>query len=591
MLDAAELTKRLNAQLDAAYNEYDVAKAKGDEAGMKMALARQEILIPAISLLALGAYDRAVALLAAKGVEFEGKAAAVRASPLPAPATDPFEPPEKVEFSDAQLDAAAAKQPSAEPAKVAAGKPAGWSEDYQTLWDTMEIRAEWRDDAEFAARKAVENQKRYAAVVSGTTVPWWFVAIVHCMECGFKFDRHLLNGDPLSGRTVRVPANQPPFGSPPYDWETAARYAMTYEELDKITDWSLPNVLNRWHRYNGVKNEYQRRKIPTPYLWSGCYHYDKGKYTRDRYFDPEVPSKQVGAAIILKTLIEMGAVSLGATNVLKANPLAATENLSLLSHDLPGAAFKSIEQELAFPGALKLGSSGAGVKRLQEWLHLNGCYTSVDGDFGASTETMLDRFGKAQGRSGATMLDEELWAVLTAPLRRAVAKVVPGASFEETVLKVARQHIAERPKEAGGNNCGPWVRAYMRGADGADQLWCAGFVSLIFEQAARDMGIKVPLKRQAGVDALVADAKTSGRFIAESEVNTALLRASRLRPGYLFVIRKDAKDWTHVGFVLSIGPTSFDTIEGNTGGEGGVDGDEARQNNRSYPSRDFIRLI
>ncbi|MFK0339829.1 peptidoglycan-binding protein [Agrobacterium deltaense] len=591
MLDAAELTKRLNAQLDAAYNEYDAAKAKGDEAGMKMALARQEILIPAISLLALGAYDRAVALLAAKGVEFERKAAAVRASPLPAPATDPFEPPEKVEFSDAQLDAAAAKQPSAEPAKVAAGKPAGWSEDYQTLWDTMEIRAEWRDDAEFAARKAVENQKRYAAVVSGTTVPWWFVAIVHCMECGFKFDRHLLNGDPLSGRTVRVPANQPPFGSPPYDWETAARYAMTYEELDKITDWSLPNVLNRWHRYNGVKNEYRRRKIPTPYLWSGCYHYDKGKYTRDRYFDPEVPSKQVGAAIILKTLIEMGAVSLGATNVLKANPLAATENLSLLSHDLPGAAFKSIEQELAFPGALKLGSSGAGVKRLQEWLHLNGYYTSVDGDFGASTETMLDRFAKAQGRSGTTVLDEELWAVLTAPLRRAVAKVVPGASFEKTVLKVARQHIAERPKEAGGNNCGPWVRAYMRGADGADQLWCAGFVSLIFEQAARDMGIKVPLKRQAGVDALVADAKTSGRFIAESEVNTALLRASRLRPGYLFVIRKDAKDWTHVGFVLSIGPTSFDTIEGNTGGEGGVDGDEARQNNRSYPSRDFIRLI
>ncbi|WP_454686383.1 hypothetical protein [Agrobacterium leguminum] len=591
MLDAAELTKRLNAQLDAAYNEYDAAKAKGDEAGMKMALARQEILIPAISLLALGAYDRAVALLAAKGVEFEGKAAAVRASPLPAPATDPFEPPEKVEFSDAQLDAAAAKQPSAEPAKVAAGKPAGWSEDYQTLWDTMEIRAEWRDDAEFAARKAVENQKRYAAVVSGTTVPWWFVAIVHCMECGFKFDRHLLNGDPLSGRTVRVPANQPPFGSPPYDWETAARYAMTYEELDKITDWSLPNVLNRWHRYNGVKNEYQRRKIPTPYLWSGCYHYDKGKYTRDRYFDPEVPSKQVGAAIILKTLIEMGAVSLGATNVLKANPLAATENLSLLSHDLPGAAFKFIEQELAFPGALKLGSSGAGVKRLQEWLHLNGCYTSIDGDFGASTETMLDRFAKAQGRSGATVLDEELWAVLTAPLRRAVAKVVPGASFEETVLKVARQHIAERPKEAGGNNCGPWVRAYMRGAEGADQLWCAGFVSLIFEQAARDMGIKVPLKRQAGVDALVADAKTSGRFIAESEVSTALLRASRLRPGYLFVIRKDAKDWTHVGFVLSTGPTSFDTIEGNTGGEGGVDGDEARQNNRSYPSRDFIRLI
>ncbi|MDA5634274.1 peptidoglycan-binding protein [Agrobacterium sp. ST15.16.024] len=569
----------------------DIAQAKGDAAALEAAKARREELKLAKALLARDEFNEAVVALQVIEAKIREHAAAAEKWPFPSSTNDPFEPPEKAEFSDAQLDAAAAKQPSAEPAKVAAGKPAGWSEDYQTLWDTMEIRADWRDDAEFAARKVVESQKRYAAVVSGTTVPWWFVAIVHCMECSFKFDRHLLNGDPLSGRTVRVPANQPPFGSPPYDWETAARYAMTYEELDKITDWSLPNVLNRWHRYNGVKNEYQRRKIPTPYLWSGCYHYEKGKYTRDRYFDPEVPSKQVGAAIILKTLIEMGAVSLGATNVLKANPLAATENLSLLSHDLPGAAFKSIEQELAFPGALKVGSSSSGVKRLQEWLHLNGYYTSIDGDFGASTETMLDRFAKAQGRTGAKVLDEELWVVLTAPLHRAVAKMVPGASFEETVLKVARQHIAERPKEAGGNNCGPWVRAYMRGAEGADQLWCAGFASLIFEQAARDMGIKVPLKRQVGVDALVADAKASGRFIAESEVGTPLLRASRLRPGYLFVIRKDAKDWTHVGFVLSVGATSFDTIEGNTGGEGGVDGDEARQNNRSYPSRDFIRLI
>ncbi|MDZ7926379.1 MAG: hypothetical protein U5L46_04435 [Agrobacterium sp.] len=591
MSPSDELEIRLESVLRVARDDYQAAKAKNDEAGMDAADARERILIPALDLLALGQYETAIKLLAAYGLAFESAAKAVRASPFPSSIADPFEPPEKAEFSDAELDAAAAKQPSSEPAKVAVGKPAGWSEDYQTLWDTMEIRAEWRDDAEFAAGKAVQNQKRYAAVVSGTTVPWWFVAIVHCMECGFNFDRHLLNGDPLSGRTVRVPANQPPFGSPPYDWETAARYAMTYKELDKITDWSLPNVLNRWHRFNGVKNEYQRRKIPTPYLWSGCYHYEKGKYIRDLYFDPQVPSKQVGAAIILKTLIKMGAVSLGATNVLEANPLAATENLSLLSHDLPGAAFKSIEQELAFPDALKVGSSGAGVKRLQEWLHLNGYYTSIDGDFGASTETMLDRFAKAQGRSGASVLDEELWAVLTAPLRRAVAKVLPGTSFEETVLKVARQHIAERPTEAGGNNCGPWVRAYMRGADGANQRWCAGFVSLIFEQAARDMGIKVPLKRQVGVDALVADAKADGRFIAESEVSTPLLRASRLRPGYLFVMRKDAKNWSHVGFVLSVGPTSFDTIEGNTGGEGGVDGDEARQNNRRYPSRDFIKLI
>ncbi|CUX34449.1 MULTISPECIES: hypothetical protein [Agrobacterium] len=590
MSPSDELEIRLESLLRVARDDYQAAKAKNDKAGMDAADARERVLIPALDLLALGQYETAIKMLAAYGLAFDSAAKAVRASPFPSSAADPFEPPEKAEFSDTELDAAT-KQPPAAPASVSTGKPAGWSEDYQTLWDTMEIRPEWRSQAEFAARKVVENQKRYAAVVSGTMVPWWFVAVVHGMECSFDFKGHLLNGDPLSGRTVREPPNQPPFGSPPYDWETAARYAVTYEGLDKITYWSLTNTLHRWHKYNGINNEYKRRKMPTPYLWSGCYHYEKGKYTRDRYFDPGVPSQQVGAAIILKTLIEMGAVSFDVSNALKANPLAATGNLALLSPDLSATAFKSIEQELDFPDALKDGSSGKGVKRLQEWLNLNGYHTGIDADFGASTETVLNRFAQAQGRSGATVLNEELWAILTAPLRRATAKVVPGASFEETVLKVARQHVAEWPREVGDDNCGPWVRAYMRGAEGKDQPWCAGFVSLIIEQAARDMGIKPPLKRQVGVDALVADAKASGRFIAENEVATPLLRSSRLRPGYLFVIRQDASDWSHVGFVLSMGAETFDTIEGNTNRKGGVEGIEARQNNRRYLSRDFIKLI
>ena len=40
----------------------------------------------------------------------------------------------------------------------------------------------------------------YAAAVAGMPVPWWFVAVVHCMECSMRFDQHLHNGDPLSGR-------------------------------------------------------------------------------------------------------------------------------------------------------------------------------------------------------------------------------------------------------------------------------------------------------------------------------------------------------------------------------------------------------
>ena len=87
---------------------------------------------------------------------------------------------------------------------------------------------------------------------------------------------------PLSGRTTQVPPGRPAAGSPPFTWEQSAHDAIQFERLDRVTDWSLPNVLFNWHRYNGINNEYKRRGIPTPYLWSGSTHYKKGKYVRRR---------------------------------------------------------------------------------------------------------------------------------------------------------------------------------------------------------------------------------------------------------------------------------------------------------------------
>ena len=82
-----------------------------------------------------------------------------------------------------------------------------------------------------------------------------------------------------------------------------------------------------------------------------------------------------------------------------------------------------------------------------------------------------------------------------------------------------------------------------------------------------------------------------GRFIKEGEVPNPLVRKSKLRPGLLFVVRASANDWTHVGIVSNVKDQTFDTMEGNTNGDGGSNGTTARAGNRNYTSKDFLRLM
>jgi lysozyme family protein len=473
----------------------------------------------------------------------------------------------------------------------------GWAEDYKSLWQAMVIRPEWKKAAEAIAQKIVANHGRYSTAVTGTTVPWWFVAVVHAMECSLNFTEHLHNGDPLTARTRQVPEGRPATGNPPFTWEESARDAISYEKLDKVTDWSLPSVLFHWHRYNGINNEYKRRSIPTPYLWSGSQHYVKGKYVADGKFDPDAVSRQVGAAVLLRTLVDLNAVAIDAAQAVVGNPAAATAHVPSLAIDLSGPAFQHVGAELDYPGALASGSGRddaerRAVRRVQEWLNIHDCTTAIDNGFGDSTAEQLKAFQTKSGREPTGQLDPETWSLLTAPLRRALAAIDHGgsSSLEDAVIRVAQQHIREAPIEIGGNNRGPWVRLYMVGQDGEAQKWCAGFVCFVVAQAARDLGIAIPFRRQAGVDALVEDAKTSRRFIAEADVSDPTERTAKLRPGTIFVVRASATDWTHTGLVLSVASQTFDTLEGNTGGDGGSDGANARKGNRSYPSKDFLSL-
>ena len=86
------------------------------------------------------------------------------------------------------------------------------------------IKPEKMAEVEAVAKKISQNKPRYEAVslTLATGMPWWFVAIVHFMEGGGKFTKHLHNGDPLTDRTVRVPRGRPLFGNPPFRWEQSA---------------------------------------------------------------------------------------------------------------------------------------------------------------------------------------------------------------------------------------------------------------------------------------------------------------------------------------------------------------------------------
>jgi len=591
--------EELDAQRSKVIEEYKAAKAAGETAKMQklnaLAVEIHDMELELVNIQAAEAISRLNAI--------RGKVDALTGKALAWPFGDALAPESHERLFKAFLPEQAsastganAGQPPAEPSSsgTAPTVAPGAAQDYLQLWNTMEIRLDWQNQATAIAKKIVQNQARYAAAVAGTPVPWWFVAVVHCMECSMRFDQHLHNGDPLSGRTTHVPPGRPPSGSPPFTWETSARDAVFYEHLDRVSNWSLQNVLFNWHRYNGIENEYKRRNIPTPYLWSGSQHYRKGKYVADRVFDANAVSAQVGAAVILKTLVDIKAVTLDAQNAVVSNPATAAGHVGVLDITLTGQAFAHVANELNFPGALSAGSTNeAAVRRLQEWLDIHKCVTPIDGTFGDSTTEQLKAFQAKNGRPTTGVLDEETWVLLTNPMRKALVPIdkAQTMSLEDLVVAIAKQHLDQNPIEIGGNNRGPWVRLYMAGRHGEEQLWCAGFVCFIVAQAAHNLGVPTPFPRQVSVPAMVTDAQGSGRLVKEANLGSSLERRSKLKPGHIFVVRDGAGNYQHTGLLLAVKDTTFDTIEGNTGGEGGIDGPNARQLNRAYRNMDFIHLV
>lgn len=190
--------------------------------------------------------------------------------------------------------------------KLKDGKP-----NYQFLWDTMKIKEGKEQVVHSVANRIIANKGRYlhlldiiATTYPDSTIPWQFVGLTHYMEATLSFKHHLHNGDGLEQRTIQVPKGRPAKGNPPFTWEQSAFDALcNVERLHTVTDWSIPALLYRLEKYNGLGYQKYHPNVLSPYLWSFSTFYTKGKYKSDGKFDPNLISQQIGAAVILKQIM------------------------------------------------------------------------------------------------------------------------------------------------------------------------------------------------------------------------------------------------------------------------------------------------
>ena len=75
-------------------------------------------------------------------------------------------------------------------------------------------------------------------------------------------------------------------------------------DLTRSRTGPFAHMLYLLEKYNGFG--YRNMGKATPYLWSFSNLYEKGKYVADGRFDPEAVSKQCGAGVMLKALLDQG---------------------------------------------------------------------------------------------------------------------------------------------------------------------------------------------------------------------------------------------------------------------------------------------
>lgn len=149
----------------------------------------------------------------------------------------------------------------------------------------------------------LQNKQRYQAISRQYSNPlrWYHIAMLHELECTQNFNCYLGNGQPLRQKTTIVPKGRGPFKT----FEAGAKDAIELKGLNTVQDWSIGNTLYILESFNGFGYE-KYHNTNSPYIFSGSQHYTAGKYTRDGHYNANAVSTQIGIALLLKHLEDIG---------------------------------------------------------------------------------------------------------------------------------------------------------------------------------------------------------------------------------------------------------------------------------------------
>ena len=174
---------------------------------------------------------------------------------------------------------------------------------YEAMWGSAEILESAHYDLNMIADAILINEEQYRQVEDDTGVPWFWIGAIHSRESSCSFSGHLHNGDPLTARTVHVPAGRPPEPlDPPFTWIVSAQDALEYQDLVAVYPWDCAQMLLQAELYNGTG--YISHETNSPYVWAGTTHQEPGKYVADGVWDPNAWDTQMGTAAIWKKLCE-----------------------------------------------------------------------------------------------------------------------------------------------------------------------------------------------------------------------------------------------------------------------------------------------
>lgn len=441
---------------------------------------------------------------------------------------------------------------------------ATYREGYADLWDTLEIRPNRRASVQVATTKILSNKARYDAVSTETGVPWYVIAIIHNLEASLNFSRHLHNGDPLTARTVQVPAGRP-LGEPPFTWEESAGDAIGMKNLSRIKNWTVERLAHVFEGFNGWG--YRGRGVNTPYLWSFSTHYTKGKFIADRKYSDSAVSQQIGAMVLLKALEQSGNVvipreggaqppGVGPAPVAAGDEPRFTRSIS--RNDPDERLVRSIQEAL----------NEAGAGPLQ-----------VDGHFGEATENAVKLFqARAAEPDGTPLIADGIVgprtfaALMNFPEGMSIEIAPVESALLARVIQIARaeEGIMEDPL---GSNRGPRVDEYIRsvGLNPANDsyAWCTCFIYWAFNEACQALGRANPLAKSASVHKMWNT--TSGPTIRRIDPTEARKNPELVKPGHVFFLDTGGGKG-HAGIVVGNVNGVLETIEGNSNAGGSREG-------------------